>query len=198
MFHTLYVCLDTFLISFYRLTDAPIVGFMAGTFVLAWLANILGRLFYTVASRANRQSVDRENREMVRMHNLSFRALLAKDKDAYKACNKQANDAFGKYFFASAAVGMSSLWPAAFALAWMDTRFAGVDFLLPIAGRSVGYAATFIPMYALAHIVNGKFVRYLPWLAASGKAGTTDDGRERMLSMEDLMAPPAATTTDGR
>ena len=186
--------LDAFLIYFYRLASVPIVGFMIGTFVLAFLCVVVGQLTYAVVYRWNRRWLNVDSREMIKMHNLSLRALSVKDKPAYKACNKVANDAFGKHFFAQIAMGMASLWPAPFALAWMGTRFAEVDFLLPVhipyIGGTVGYAATFIPTYVLAHILFSKIKYRLPFFKTM-QAIMISDAKlaEPMMTLDDIVAP---------
>jgi hypothetical protein len=188
--------IDQFLIFFYRLADVPIVGYIIGTFVLAMISVMIGQFTYAVAYRWNRKWLNSDSREMIRMHNLSIRALAAKDKSAYKACNKVANDAFGKHFFAQMAMGMASLWPAPFALAWMETRFADVAFLLPFripyVGETVGYTATFIPMFVLAHILFGKVKYRLPFFSQM-RAEMVSDAKasEPMMTLEDISAPRA-------
>jgi hypothetical protein len=194
---TIFFYIDAFLIYFYRLAPVPIIGYMMGTFVLAILSVAVGQLTYAVAFRWNRHWLNTDSREMIRMHNLSLRALAAKDKPAYKACNKVANDAFGKHFFAQMAMGMASLWPAPFALAWMGTRFAGVEFLLPFhvpwVGGTVGYPATFIPMFVLAHILFGKIKYRLPFFRDMRAAMIADAASsEPMMTLDDIVSPDAA------
>jgi len=188
---------DAFLIYFYRIASVPIVGFMIGTFVLAFLSVAIGQFTYAVVYRWNRKWLNVDSREMIKMHNLSIRALAAKDKPAYKACNKVANDAFGKHFFAQIAMGMASLWPAPFALAWMGTRFADVGFLLPVnipyVGGTVGYAATFIPMYVLAHMLFGKVKYRLPFFKEMRAVMIADSKlSEPMMTLDDIVSPDAS------
>jgi hypothetical protein len=194
---TIYLYIDAFLIYFYRLVPVPIAGYMIGTFVLALLSVVAGQLTYAVAYRWNRSWLNTDSREMIKNHNLSLRALAAKDKKAYKACNKVANDAFGKHFFAQMAMGMSSLWPAPFALAWLETRFSDVPFLLPFPlpyiGETVGYPATFIPMFVLVHILFGKIKYRLPFFRGMRSAMIADAAStEPMMTLDDIVSPDAA------
>ena len=193
MTNTLYIHIDRFLIGFYRISDIPILGYLLGTAVLSLICVVLGQFTLSLAYRANRMNLKSNNNNMVRMHNLSIYALLAKNKKAYKSCNKEANDAFGKYFFAQIALGISSLWPIPFALAWMQTRFDGVEFLLPFnvpgIGLTVGYTFTFIPIYVLVYILFGKIKHRLPYFKREHeflKADVNDS--EKMLSISDLHA----------
>ncbi len=173
MLHQAHLLIDAFLIYPYRMLEIPIFGFLLGSFWLAILCVLVGQFTLSVAFRANRKWLMGDNREMVRMHNLSVRALLAKDKNAYKACNKVANDAFGKVFFSQVALSISSLWPIPFALGWMQTRFADVDFALPVSlpliGDAVGYSFSFIPLYILVYILFGKVKHRLPYFRNIGK-----------------------------
>ena len=193
MTNTLYIYVDRFLIGFYRISDIPIFGYLLGTALLSLICVVLGQFTLSLAYRANRMNLKSNNNDMVRMHNLSIYALLAKNKKAYKSCNKEANEAFGKYFFAQIALGISSLWPIPFALAWMQTRFDGVEFLLPFnvpgIGHTVGYTFTFIPIYVLVYILFGKIKHRLPYFKKEHeflKADVNDS--EKMLSISDLHA----------
>jgi hypothetical protein len=201
VFNNVYNAIDGFLISFYRLTEVPIFGFYLGTAVLSLICVVVGQMTYCWAYRNNHRFFNRDNREMVRMHNLSIRALGAKDKKAYKSCNKQANDAFGKYFFAQVAIGISSLWPIPFALGWMQNRFGAVDialpFSVPVLGESVGYLFVFFPIYVLVYILFGKVKHVIPYFS-SFETWRKDSHTEadEMMSFADL-AKPKKTGTFG-
>ncbi len=190
-FETLYTMFDPYLIFFYRMTNISILGYLFGTFCLAMICVVTGRMTYSAAWRWNRNHLQKDSSRMIHMHNLSFRALWAKDKKAYKACNKEANDAFGKYFFFQMALGMSSLWPVPFALGWMDFRFGKVDFPLlfsiPGHGDTVGYTFTFIPLYILAVILFNRIKAYIPYFKLTEKMIQEDKhSQEKMLSLADM------------
>jgi hypothetical protein len=156
---------DLFLIAPYRWPGNPVAGWWLGTSMLAVWATVLGEITVALAFRANRSYVREVAREMSDRHDQSINALKAGDKDAYRAINKLANEAYGRTFFLQVAMGASSLWPVPFALAWLQTRFSGVDFFLPlkvpIIGDSVTYPFIFLPLYVLARIVFGKVKRLL-------------------------------------
>lgn len=190
-FYDLYALIDAVLIAPFRLTEIPIIGYFLGIFCLTLLCVMIGQWTLAVAFRFNRKWLNHDNQQMVRMHNLSLKALAVKDKAAYKACNKEANDAFGKYFFAQIGLSISSLWPVPFALGWMQTRFASVDFELPLhipgIGDSVGYTFTFIPVYILVYILFGKIKHRLPLFKKMAQTIQNDMSMsEKMLSFADL------------
>ena len=106
--------------------------------------------------------------EMLEKERLSMAAHQAGDKEGYKALNKEATDVWGKSFFTMVAHSAGILWPLPFALGWMNTRFANVDFpvappLSLIFENGVGYSFTFIPMYILARILFKYMRPYLPY-----------------------------------
>lgn len=189
--HILYTYFDSFFIWFYRISDVPIFGYFFGTAVLALLCVVSGQFTLSIAWLINRKFLEKDNREMVRMHNLSLRALAVKDKAAYTACNKGANDAFGKFFFSQMALGISSLWPVPFALGWMQTRFFNIDFLLPfnipLIGNAVGYTFTFFPVYILTYILFGKIKNKLPYFSwVKNMLDSQQKNSEQMISLDDL------------
>lgn len=159
------IILDQFLISPYRLFAEPIIGFYFGTFILCLWCTLIGELMSLGVGRMNRAYLKQLEQESIRLHNLSVKAIIHKDKESYRACNKMANEAWGKYFFATIAQGAASLLPVPFALAWMATRFQAVEFELafpiPLLPETVGYPAVFLPMYILVRIC---FAKLKPWL----------------------------------
>ena len=163
----IYLNVDAFLIYFYRITAHPLLGYFIGTGFLSLLCVIIGEFTMSLAFKFNKIYIDHDNGKMVKMQNLSVRALRAKDKKNYKIFNREANEAFGKVFFKQIALAASCLWPIPFALGWMQTRFLAVEFLLPcrlpVVGDSVGYSFTFIPMYILTRILFGNIKHKLPY-----------------------------------
>jgi len=193
-FHELMNQIDGALIFFYRISDVPIIGYYLGTFVLALLCVVIGQLTISLAFLANRRRIDADNSNMVRMQNLSIKALAAKNKGAYKAFNKEANEAFGKVFFMQIALAAASLWPVPFALAWMQTRFAEVEFplpvTLPILGDTVGYTFSFFPILILAFMLFGKAKRYLPYFKRiHGILDGYNKEKNEMITFADLHPP---------
>jgi len=187
--------LDTAFIFFFRLPEIPILGYYLGCAVLSLACVVVGQITIAVAFFWNQKFIDRDNHEMVRMHNLSVKALLAKDKRAYKSCNKVANDAFGKVFFSQVALSISSLWPIPFAAGWLQTRFQDVSFPLPVSlpvvGGQVGFMFTFLPIYILVYILFGQIKGRLPFFRTVVKRleQYEGEGEEKMLRFSELAGP---------
>lgn len=190
--NTVYLFVDRFLIFFFRLTGITLLDYYIGCAVVALISVILGQLTLAVAFLWNQRFIDRDNQQVVHMHNLSMKALVSKDKSAFKKINKEANDAFGKLFFSQIALAASSLWPIALAAGWMQTRFLNVEFALPVSlpwiGDHVGYMFTFLPIYVLMYILFGKIKSRLPFFATMSRILKQYDSRceEKMISISDL------------
>ncbi|ACL04220.1 conserved hypothetical protein [Desulfatibacillum aliphaticivorans] len=187
--YQVYLFLDGFLIAPYRMAQPPILGFYLGTGLLALYAVVLGALTSEAAIWANARNLEDQSHAMVRMHNLSFRALAAKNKKAFKAANHEANDAFGKYFFAWMANAAASLWPLAFALGWMQWRFQDVHFAFPGLPIDLGFAFLFLICYILASILFSKIKKRLPIFAKSvALSQMARDHADEMVTLADLQA----------
>jgi len=187
--------LDTGFIFFFRLPEIPILGYYLGCAVLSLACVVVGQITIAIAFFWNQKFIDRDNQEMVRMHNLSVRALLSKDKSSYKSCNKVANDAFGKVFFSQIALSISSLWPIPFAAGWLQTRLQDVTFALPISlpvvGGQVGFMFTFLPIFILVYILFGQIKGHLPFFRTVVKRleQYDEEGPEKMIRMSELAGP---------
>jgi hypothetical protein len=158
MFNEIMRMIDPFLIVPYRLTGDALAGFLIGTFCLCMICVVLGELTISAGIRLNRKHLQELKQEVSQKERLSFQAYAEEDRVSYKALNKAANDAWGRYFFTMAAYSGGILWPVPFALAWMQSRFQEVAFglifpLNRLLGDNVGYPFIFIPMYILARIV---------------------------------------------
>lgn len=164
-----FLWLDPYLIRLYRLTGQAYADFFLGTLVLAFLALIIGEASASLASLAVRKQVDRVADEARKYQNLSLEALQAGDKQAYTAANKLANDTFGQSFFMQIGMSGAFLWPIFLVLAWMQYRFAEVDFKLPLVDFSLSYIGVFILLYAAAYFLF-KRVKY----KLRGSRGTTE------------------------
>ncbi len=188
--YAVYAWMDPLLIFFYRLPENPVAGFFLGTFFLCLLCVIIGEITIITMYRLNRKYYRKLKQETVRMHNLSIKAILAKDKDSYRACNRQANEAFGRYFFAQLGLGASGLWALPFALGWMSQRFHEVSldlfFTLPGIGKTMGYIPIFILSYILVRILFGKLKPWLPWVYRFDFRRETDNEGEKMVSWTDV------------
>jgi len=158
--------IDPVLIAPYRLFDDPMIGWWVGTFVLALWAALLGELTLAVAYRVNRGPIAKTSESTLYYHEQSLKAKQAKDEGAYKKINRMANEEFGKSFFLLMAMGMGSLWPAFFAAAWLNERFADIVFKLPqwAGGVELGFLAPFVLLYIAARVLFSKLRPHIPFL----------------------------------
>lgn len=152
-----------FLIVLYRITGNPVLDYFAGTFLLALLTVLIGEFTVSLVFKINKNHLDKLNARLADLHNLSLLALKKGDKKSYQACNKEANDAFGRVFFNMFGLSAASLWPIFFALAWMQQRFSGIGFPIPFTGYEVNYVVTFLVCYFLARILFGRIKHKLPY-----------------------------------
>lgn len=144
---------DTFLIAPYRWINNPILGWWLGTFILAIWTSILSELTLAAGYRINRSAVSQRLNETSYYQEGSMNALKSGDKRSYKAINRLANDAFGKSFFLLMAMGMSSLWPALLAGAWLQNRFGDLRFSFPFFDNGLNFVPFFILCYVIARIL---------------------------------------------
>lgn len=158
-----WISLDGFLIGLYRITGWPVPDYFIGTFLLAVITVIIGEVTTSLVYRANRGYFKRLNSRLGELHETSMVALRLKDKTNYRAVNREANDTFGQVFFGMFGLSASYMWPAFFALAWMETRFAGIRFPIFIKGITAGYFLSFLITYVLARIAFSMLKPHLPY-----------------------------------
>jgi hypothetical protein len=161
--HPLWILVDPYIIWLYRLTGYAFADFIFGTFVLAWIALLVGEFTVSVVFLAAKQRIDASTDEARRYQDLSADALSAGNKEAYRAANKLANDAFGKSFFMQIALSAAFLWPIFLALAWMTQRFAELEFPILFSSFSLGFTGVFIVMYATAYLIFKRIKYRLPY-----------------------------------
>jgi hypothetical protein len=157
--HPFYQLLDPYLIWFYRLTGHAGVDFVIGTLGLASIALLVGEVTVFLAFLFTRKNHNRYTAEATKYQDLSMDALKAGNKEAYKAANTLANDAFGHTFFQQLTLSAAFLWPVFFALAWMQYRFLEVEFPIPGTSYALGYIGGFILIYIAAYLI----LKRLPW-----------------------------------
>jgi hypothetical protein len=157
---------DPMLVAPYRWFGNPMLGWWMGTFILALWSVFLGELTLMLAYRANRRYMAENLEQTIYYYRQSFKAKRAGDEKAYKLINRQANEEFGKSFFLFLAMGIGSLWPAYFAVAWLNKRFGDIDFILPAwaGGFELNYLAPFILLYIAARIIFSRIKRSVPFL----------------------------------
>ena len=170
IFDYYYAVMDRFLMPFFRFPDSSLPGYYLGTFVLSITCVIAGKCSLFLALRFNKNRLSSDNNEMGHYQELSIEALKAGDKNAYRACNSIANDAYGKNFFSHIALAASALWPVFIALGWMQHHFDRVDFRkivsVPWSEYIFGYFTTFILCYLVALITFNKTKNGLALLTA--------------------------------
>lgn len=142
-----FLVIDALLVAPFRLCADPEIGFILGMAALAVFSALLGRLCLLGLARIQRTRRNKEEGEAKKHHELSLRALQAKNRTAYLASNKLAQEAYGNAMALAAGRASAVLWPACAALAWAYWRFGGVP--LPLVGESAGPATFFIPLYLL-------------------------------------------------
>ncbi len=177
--------LDPWMIPAFRLTDNPYVGFAIGIAWVCLFATVIGELCMAGVYFLNAKHFAKINRDMVDHHNLSVKAIGAKNKEAYKACNSIANDAFGKNFFSHIALFASSLWIVPFLIGWLFFRFGDVDFMVPFIGE-VGPPFIFIPVYILTRYLFGKAKPWLPVFKTIKRKIRENEGEDNMMLFSDL------------
>jgi hypothetical protein len=171
--------LDPCFLPFYRLTGLPGLDGIIGTFLLALAVVVVGEFTISLVFLANRRHLDNLNRRLQKFNDLSQEALRLGDETSYKALNKQANDAYGHVFFNKFGLSAAALWPAFFALDWMQSHFAETGIAVPIYPSGVNYVVVFLGCYVLARILFGRLKRHLPYfgsqyrmLQSYGKGGS--------------------------
>lgn len=152
---------------FFRLPEDALAGYWLGITVLAIIAWAIGELSIALAFRLNKAMIKDENQRIDRFQELSFAALRAGDKSAFKACNGIANEAYGKNFFTQITLSAASLWPLFIALGWMQHRFREIEFAIPLTDWTAGYLSTFLICYVTVRFFAGKIMR----ARRTGKAG---------------------------
>ena len=184
--------MDLWLTPIMQLPQAPILGFYLGVAVLAAVCVVLGDFTYNLVVRADLAKIKETSAETTKYNNLSIEALQAGDGDSYHACNKMANEAFGRMFFLQLALSMASLWPLPFALAWLQYRFHSVEFPLALVSFTLGYTGVFIPIYVLARIGYGQIRPKLPFFRGAVRIFSEIGAQAtRRKSWRDLLpAPP--------
>ena len=155
--------LDSLLMAPFQALPWPVPAFWLGCLTLALLCTLVGELTGALLYLLNRSFYAEQQSAMTKAHNLSVDALHSGDKESYLAINRQAHEAFGKAFFAQAALGISSLWPVPFALAWLDLRFEGIPIhTLPWLDRPLYYPFVLLICYIPLRIVFARLKRRLP------------------------------------
>jgi hypothetical protein len=180
---------DPYLLILYKITGVVGLDGLIGTFLVALLANVIGEFTISIAFRINRKHLDRLNNNLEKYSALSQEAQQQGDEVSYKALNKQANDAYGQVFFNRFGLSAASLWPAFFALDWIQRHFGATGIGIPFFPSGANYVLVFLFSYILARMVFGRLKRHLPYfkgqhamLMAYGKRAVLSPDRAERLS----------------
>jgi len=68
-----------------------------------------------------------------------------------------------RVFFNMFGLSAASLWPACFALAWMQERFIDLPLSIPFTELKANYVVVFLVCYIGAKIFFGRVKRHLPY-----------------------------------
>ena len=192
----LYAFFDSIFGFMFLLPGNPLAGFVIGLFWAALLAAMVGELTMFGAYWINRGHFRKLGSDMVSQHNLSIRALQVQDKASYKACNSEANEAFGKTFFAGIALFASSLWPAFLVMAWLASRFKGFSLPLPLVGKEVGATFFFVPVYIITRIIFHRLKPVLPLFRTLQRKVKENEAGEELMTFADLVENHGSEDTE--
>lgn len=179
--------LDPYLLILYKITGVASLDRLIGTFLVALLANVIGEFTISIAFRVNRKHLDRLNSDLEKYSDLSQEAQQHGDEASYQALNKQANDAYGQVFFNRVGLSAASLWPAFFALDWIQKHFGAAGIGIPFYPSGANYVLVFLVCYVLARIVFGRLKRHLPYFK----------GQHAMLMAYGKQAAPSPHRSNG-
>ena len=155
--------LDAIFIAPFRWPANPLLGMWLGSAFLASYAVLVGEAVGAVLFFLHQRYYNTLQDDVVRYHNISVQALHSGNKDAYLAANTVAQEHFGKSFFAQASIGMSTLLPLPFVLAWMALRFEGITLhIIPVFNRPVGYVFILLTLYLVMRIMFSRLKKRLP------------------------------------
>ena len=154
---------DCTLISLYVITGNPVEDYLIGTFLLAVICVVVGHVTMALVFRVNRKHLVKLDGNVNNLNRLSGQAMAQGDEKSYKACNKEANEAFGHLFFGKFGLSAASFWPVFFALAWMQERFSDVGIPVPMTTLELNYFVVFLVLYIGARVLFGQAKRYLPF-----------------------------------
>ncbi len=155
--------LDPYLLFMYRMTGGEVLDGLIGTFLIALLTTVIGEFSISVVFRVNRKHLDTLNADLKKYGDLSQEALRLGEETSYKALNRQANDTYGQVFFNQFGLSAASLWPAFFALDWLQRHFGQTGIRIPIYHHGANYVVVFILCYIAARLVFGRLKRHLPY-----------------------------------
>jgi hypothetical protein len=183
---------DSCLFSLFGVTGLTALDHLLGTFLLALLTVIIGEFTISIVFRVNRSHIDKLNSQLEKYSELSQEAQRLGDAASYKALNKQANDAYGRVFFNKFGLSAAALWPAFFALDWMQRHFSETGVTVPGFASGANYVVVFLLGYILARIAFGRLKRHLPYFKGQYRMLQSYDSEGSVSPSGPLPRNPAA------
>lgn len=181
---------DPYLLIPYNITGHHSLDGPFGTFVIALLATIIGEFTISVVFRINRKHLDGLNSRLKKYSDLSREALKQGDEVSYQALNRQANDAYGQVFFNRFGLSAASLWPAFFALDWIQRHFGQTGIPVPFYPTGANYFVVFLLCYIVARIIFGRVKRHLPYFKGQYEMLLSYEKKDRSVEEESGRAEP--------
>jgi hypothetical protein len=153
----LYSIIDPVLFAPYALLGFKTFGgFLVATMPLALVCTIVGDASMWVAGKVVGREVKARADKVRRYHEISLKALEYKDQKAFQAADKIAKEAYGQSFVLGLCLGIGSIWPCFFALAWLQHKFGYAHALpFPLVGWKMGYLGVFILSYIIVRVAYG-------------------------------------------
>jgi len=157
--------LDPYLLLLYGFTGVEVLDGLIGTVLVALLTTIIGEFTTYIGLRVNGKHLDKLQSDLKKYGDLSKIAMEKGDEPSYKALNRQANDAFGKVFFNRFGLSAASLWPAFFALDWLQHQFMASGIPIPFYPSGADYLVVFLLCYIAVRIVCSRVKKRLPYFS---------------------------------
>lgn len=180
---------DPFILFFYSITGIEAIDGLVGTLFLSFVASVIGEFTISAVFRLNRSHLDRLNADLAKYGSLSIEAERRGDEQSYRALNKKANDAYGQVFFNRFGLSAASLWPAFFALDWLQLHFGKTGVPLPFFPSGVDYVPAFLFCYIAARTAFGRIKRHLPYFRGQYRMLLTYEKDSRAAVDERESAP---------
>ncbi len=136
--------LDSLLLAPFFLPEDPLIGYWLGCSVLAAVSVAAGFATSSLLRKMNQRFLATSSENALLRQSEALAARRIGDEEAYQAANNLANEAFGRWFFQSATIGIAGLWPAFLAAGWLSTRFDHVVFSLPFTGTSISFVGPLV------------------------------------------------------
>lgn len=161
--------LDALLLAPFFLPEDPLMGYWLGCSLLAAVCVAAGFATSSLLRKMNQRYLATSSENALRRQSEALAARRIGDEEAYQAANSLANEAFGRWFFHSATIGIAGLWPAFLAAGWLSTRFDHVVFSLPFTGTPISFVSPLVLCLVLWRLLVSA-MRSLPSRASTGPA----------------------------